>query len=44
MDTESEGSSNPGSGGGGGGGGFGSLFRSTGPVYSNSELSGVPRK
>lgn len=43
MDTESEGSSNPGS-GGGGGGGFGSLFRSTGPVYSNSELSGVPRK
>lgn len=42
MDTESEGSSNPGS--GGGGGGFGSLFRSTGPVYSNSELSGVPRK
>ncbi|XP_017319333.1 mitochondrial import inner membrane translocase subunit Tim23 isoform X5 [Ictalurus punctatus] len=43
MDTESEGSSNPGSGGGGGGGGgFGSLFRSTGPVYSNSELSGVP--
>ncbi|XP_053476138.1 mitochondrial import inner membrane translocase subunit Tim23B, partial [Ictalurus furcatus] len=28
--------------GGGGGGGSGSLFRATGPVYSNSELSGVP--
>ncbi|XP_017319327.1 mitochondrial import inner membrane translocase subunit Tim23B isoform X3 [Ictalurus punctatus] len=38
MDTESEGSSNPGSGGGGGGGGgFGSLFRST--VSGMSPLS-----
>ncbi|KAG7334270.1 hypothetical protein KOW79_002677 [Hemibagrus wyckioides] len=40
MDKEPVGSSNPGS--GGGGGGFGSLFRSTGSAYSNSELAGVP--
>ncbi|MCJ8730796.1 hypothetical protein PDJAM_G00188550 [Pangasius djambal] len=43
MDEEPTGSSNPGSGGAERGGrGFGSLFRSTGPVYSNSELAGVP--
>ncbi|KAK2852887.1 hypothetical protein Q7C36_008088 [Tachysurus vachellii] len=43
MDKEPEESSNPssGGGGGGGGGGFGSLFRSTGPGYSNPDLAGV---
>lgn len=43
MDKEPVESPNPGP-GGGGGEGFGSLFRSTGPAYSNSELAGVPRK
>lgn len=45
MDKDSAGS-NPslGATGAGGGGAFGSLFRSTGPTYSNSELAGVPRK
>ncbi|XP_062851972.1 mitochondrial import inner membrane translocase subunit Tim23 [Trichomycterus rosablanca] len=40
MDNEPAGSPKPSS--IAGGGGFGSLFRSSGPAYSNSELAGVP--
>lgn len=40
TDKESTGSSHLAS----GAGGVGSSFRSTGPVYSNSELAGVPGK